>query len=85
MAKRKSIRCTAHRRDGEPCQRWAIEGGNVCPAHGGSAPHVRAAAQRRMMVYSVKVLDTLAELTSPEYPPAVTHSGGCQASRHRRR
>lgn len=40
-------RCTAHRRDGTRCRRWAIRGGVVCPAHGGSAPHVRRAGRRR--------------------------------------
>jgi hypothetical protein len=40
-------RCTAHRRDGERCTRWAILDGTVCPSHGGGAPAVKAAASRR--------------------------------------
>jgi len=38
-------RCSATRRDGEPCQAPAIEGGTVCRKHGGSAPQVAIAAK----------------------------------------
>ena len=31
-----------------PCRNWAIKGGTVCPYHGGKAPQVKAAAQRRL-------------------------------------
>jgi len=31
-----------------PCRNWAIRGGTVCPYHGGKAPQVKAAAQRRL-------------------------------------
>ena len=41
--------CTAHRTDGQPCEAQAIRGGNVCRVHGGSAPAVKAAAQRRLL------------------------------------
>jgi hypothetical protein len=41
-------RCTARRHDGQPCQRYAARGGNVCRVHGGAAPQVVAAAQRRL-------------------------------------
>lgn len=40
-------RCTGRTRKGRPCRRFAITGGTVCPTHGGSAPQVKAAAQRR--------------------------------------
>src|SRR3712207_320594 len=39
--------CSAHRKNGEPCRNFAIVGGRVCPAHGGRAPQVRAAAAER--------------------------------------
>jgi len=38
-------RCGATRRDGEPCQAPAIEGGLVCRRHGGGAPQVKIAAE----------------------------------------
>lgn len=39
--------CTGHRsRDGRGCTRSPIAGGDVCPAHGGRAPQVKAAAVR---------------------------------------
>jgi len=43
-------RCSAHSsRTGERCRQWAIKGGKVCPAHGGRAPQVAAAARRRVI------------------------------------
>ncbi len=43
-----SRRCTAKNRAGERCKRAAVLGGTVCAAHGGKAPQVKAAAQRRL-------------------------------------
>lgn len=44
-------RCTGHLSDGsgERCRRWAIEGGNVCPTHGGSRQSVKRTAQLRLL------------------------------------
>lgn len=43
-------RCTAKStRSGERCKRPPIRGGTVCATHGGSAPQVRDAAQRRLL------------------------------------
>lgn len=41
-------RCTAHTGGGKPCQRWPVDGANVCATHGGRAPQVKAAAKRRL-------------------------------------
>lgn len=41
-------RCTAHKKTGERCRRWAIKGGTVCTHHGGRAPAVKAKARRRI-------------------------------------
>jgi hypothetical protein len=43
-----AIRCTAKKRDGESCNRWALRGGTVCQVHGGMLPNVKAAAERRV-------------------------------------
>lgn len=40
--------CKAHTSAGRPCRRSAISGGTVCASHGGRAPQVRAAANRRL-------------------------------------
>lgn len=41
---RQARRCRARRTDGQPCGAYAIVGGTVCRAHGGSALQVRHAA-----------------------------------------
>lgn len=41
--------CQAHRTDGTPCKNSAIRGGLVCSRHGGNAPQVREAANRRLL------------------------------------
>lgn len=43
-----SVRCHAHRSDGQPCRRWSVRGATVCPFHGGNAPQVRRAAAERV-------------------------------------
>lgn len=43
-----AVRCTARKQNGEPCKAMAARGANVCRVHGGSAPQVKAAAQRRI-------------------------------------
>lgn len=43
----KPRRCKAHTTAGNPCRRPPILGGEVCPSHGGRAPQVKAAAERR--------------------------------------
>jgi len=41
---RQALKCSGHRTNGDPCKAYAINGGTVCTAHGGSAPQVKAAA-----------------------------------------
>jgi len=41
-------RCTARNRQGKQCGRNAVPGALVCSLHGGAAPQVQAAAQRRI-------------------------------------
>lgn len=48
-------RCTAHRSNGQPCGNYAIRGGYVCMAHGGAAPQVRAAADRRFAEWKARI------------------------------
>lgn len=45
-----------------PCRNWAIKGGTVCPYHGGKAPQVKAAAQRRLQAMLDPALVELNEL-----------------------
>lgn len=44
-----AARCSAtSKQSGEPCRQPVIPGGSVCHYHGGGAPQVKAAAQRRL-------------------------------------
>lgn len=55
MATSWAKRCTGTRSsDGQPCERWAIIGGTVCPAHGGSASQVKAKAARTVATLKVE-------------------------------
>jgi hypothetical protein len=40
-------RCKGHKQDGKPCMQWPRRGATVCKRHGGNAPQVKAAAERR--------------------------------------
>lgn len=41
-------RCTARKKNGEQCRKWAIKGGSVCTHHGGRAPQTKAKARQRI-------------------------------------
>lgn len=42
------MKCTAHKKNGEPCKAWAIKGTNVCRTHGGMRKKTREAGKRRV-------------------------------------
>lgn len=42
-----------HKKRGDRCKRPAIPGGTVCTMHGGGAPQVRAAAERRVAAEAI--------------------------------
>lgn len=45
-----ALRCSAtSKRTGNPCGHWATGGATVCKWHGGAAPQVLAAAERRLV------------------------------------
>ena len=50
-------RCSALRRDGQPCRAPAIKGGFVCRIHGGSTQQAQFAAERRRL--QMAILDAI--------------------------
>ena len=46
--------CLAHNKLGGPCGRIPADGADVCPNHGGHAPQVRAAAERRVQEAAIR-------------------------------
>src|SRR6266545_3512872 len=55
------VPCSARRKNGQPCKKWAIRGGNVCEMHGGSTPQVKEAAERRIEEARASVVNLLPE------------------------
>ena len=47
--------CSARRSNGMPCRNYAIIGGTVCSTHGGRAPQVRRAAERRWIEAQIEM------------------------------
>jgi hypothetical protein len=63
-------KCTAHTSglhgEKRPCRNWAIKGGRVCKFHGGSAPQVKKAAQRRLDALLMPAIERLAEIADQD-------------------
>ncbi|MCW2620285.1 MAG: hypothetical protein JWR28_3434 [Modestobacter sp.] len=70
-----AVKCTAQRRDGQPCGRLATRGAHVCATHGAQLPVVREAAARavqearlRLKLLHDPAVDTLTELLGDRDP-----------------
>lgn len=62
-----AMRCRAtSSMSGEQCKRWAIVGGTVCPFHGGSIPHVREAARKRLLAFVPVAIEVMQHLATDE-------------------
>ncbi|OLT44471.1 hypothetical protein BJF87_07705 [Gordonia sp. CNJ-863] len=61
--------CTARRTNGQPCTRIAIAGGNVCPAHGGLAPHIQAKARARLQSAADRMAKELLKIAVSDAAP----------------
>lgn len=59
LANNSGRRCAAHRKNGEQCRKWAIQGGNICKSHGGAAPQVVAKAKQRLQEASARLSERL--------------------------
>ena len=52
-------RCTAHSKSGKPCRYVVVPGTKVCRFHGGNAPQVREAGQRRLAMEEARQWATI--------------------------
>jgi hypothetical protein len=56
--------CTAHRSDGTPCRRWAMNGLFICATHGGKAPQCERSARKRLFDLVHPALSVFEEIVS---------------------
>jgi hypothetical protein len=54
-----AVKCGKKKRNGKPCEAWAIEGGSVCRMHGGGAPQVKRSAALRLAMMVDPALEVL--------------------------
>lgn len=62
-------RCAATLRNGDPCRREAIMGGNVCGLHGGDAGQVRRKAAERVVRTADEAVEAIVKLISDPAAP----------------
>src|SRR5215217_1927828 len=53
-----SVKCTATKRDGNPCGAWSLAGATVCLKHGGHLPNVKTAIEERKAAARLKLIDS---------------------------
>jgi hypothetical protein len=79
---RPAVPCRAHSsRSGKPCGNFAIKGGAVCPMHGGSAPQVKRAAERRLAGAATEALGARAAARLGIWTPAASRAWLAMARR----
>ncbi len=66
------VRCSAHKKSGEQCKKWAIRGGTVCRFHGGAAGQVKRKAAARIEASLDRAAIAVVRLMEDaDTPPAV--------------
>ena len=63
-------KCTAKRRDGQPCTKRPMRGGTVCDTHGGLAPQVRQKAAIRQLDMELRGMLAKMEISDVTNPAA---------------
>lgn len=65
-------RCVAHKRNGEQCRKYAIQGATVCRTHGGATQHVKNKARIRVENMSNRLMGKLIEFALDDTKPPDT-------------
>lgn len=61
------------KRSGKPCNGQAISGGTVCRMHGGAAPQVKNAADKRLRELEFPAIERIARLIQQDDFPSVAY------------
>jgi len=59
-----TYKCGALKRDGSPCEKWALRGFDRCLLHGGGTALAKNAIKKRLLALAGPALDRLVELMS---------------------
>ncbi|EIT93616.1 hypothetical protein [Mycobacteroides abscessus] len=65
-------RCVAHKRNGEQCRKYAIQGATVCRTHGGATQHVKNKARIRVENASNRLMGKLIQFAFDDTKPPDT-------------
>lgn len=66
-----AVKCGARsKQSGQQCRQYAIPGGTVCRFHGGAAPQVKAAAEKRLEELRQPAIAYLAHLLEQKQFPS---------------
>lgn len=65
------VRCKAHKKNGEPCKKYAVNGAAVCEKHGGNAPQVRRKAEQRLAMHADVLMKELVKIATSAESEAV--------------
>jgi hypothetical protein len=78
-----SRRCAAHKKNGEQCRKFAIQGSTVCRTHGGATRHVKNKARIRVENASNRLMGKLIQFAFDDTKPPATQLDAIKDSLNR--